>query len=259
MNTMDFGELLGQLAWHIAAIYLLLLAVYGLTGTVISAINRRHPKRRIQTTGCPPERVRADISQSIRSLLVIAGFLGTGLVLQSHGLGWSPLPLTPISIILTFAASLVLFDTWFYWGHRLIHTRPLYRRVHRWHHLSVTPTAWSNNSDTFLDNLVLQSYWLAAIFIIPISPWVLVAHKVYDQVTGMIGHAGYEYFAGPSARWPSPMVATVFHDQHHEHFTCNYATHFSVWDRLMGTAHRDYDAIVKSFENDETDVAASSR
>ena len=129
--------------------------------------------------------------------------------------------------MLGFLASLLLFDTWFYWGHRLIHARALYPRVHRWHHLSPTPTIWSNNSDTLLDNLFLQSYWLVAPLLLPIPAAVLVAHKIFDQVTGMLGHAGYEHFAGPLARWPSPMLATLFHDQHHKHFTCNYATHFS--------------------------------
>jgi sterol desaturase/sphingolipid hydroxylase (fatty acid hydroxylase superfamily) len=257
MNMTGSGEIILQLAWHIGAVYVLLLAIYGLTGTILGAVNRRHPKRKIQKSDCPPERVRADIAQSIRSLLVISVFLGAGLVMQSRGWGWSPPPATPVNVTLSLVASLILFDTWFYWGHRLIHTRPLYRRVHRWHHLTVTPTAWSNNSDTFLDNLVLQSYWLVVIFMIPINPWVLVAHKIFDQITGMVGHAGYEYFAGRAARWPSPMVATIFHDQHHKHFTCNYATHFSFWDRLMGTARRDYDETVKRFEGDETGGAIS--
>ncbi len=245
---MNFDEVVHQAGLNIAGIYLLLLTIYVAVGSGISAINRRNPGRRIQSNECPPDRVRADVVQSIRSLLVISAFLGLGLTLQSNGWGWTPLEPTPVNLLLGFLASLVLFDTWFYWGHRLIHTRPFYRRIHRWHHLSPTPTAWSNNSDTFLDNLFLQSYWLVAIFIIPISPWVLVVHKVYDQITGMIGHAGFEYFAGPGARWPSPMVATVFHDQHHKHFTCNYATHFSLWDRIMGTMHTDYDESVRGLE-----------
>ena len=41
---------------------------------------------------------------------------------------------------------------------------------------------------------------------------------------------------------PSPMIGVTFHDQHHEHFLYNYATHFSHWDRLMGTIHPDYDS-----------------
>jgi sterol desaturase/sphingolipid hydroxylase (fatty acid hydroxylase superfamily) len=32
------------------------------------------------------------------------------------------------------------------------------------------------------------------------------------------------------------------HDQHHRYFRCNYATHFTLWDRLMGTLHPEHDA-----------------
>ena len=69
-----------------------------------------------------------------------------------------------------------MFDAWFYWLHRLIDRRRLYRRVHRWHHLTVTPVVWSNNSDRLIDNLFLQSYWLVAHFLVPAAPAVLLVH-----------------------------------------------------------------------------------
>ena len=137
--------------------------------------------------------------------------------------------------------SLVVFDTWFYWFHRLIHTRRLYRRVHRWHHMTVTPVVWSNNSDRLIDNLFLQSYWLVAHFLVPAAPAVLLAHKIYDQITGVAGHSGWEH-GGVWCRPPSPLVGVTHHDQHHRYFRCNYATHFTWWDRAMGTLHPDHDA-----------------
>ena len=113
--------------------------------------------------------------------------------------------------------------------------------MHRWHHLTVTPVAWSNNSDRLVDNLFLQSYWLVAHFLVPAAPAVLLAHKLYDQVTGVVGHCGYEH-GGAWCRPPSPLVGVTHHDQHHRYFRCNYATHFTWWDRLMGTLHPEHDA-----------------
>src|SRR5207244_12153622 len=113
--------------------------------------------------------------------------------------------------------------------------------VRRSHHLTVTPVAWLNKRDLLVDNLVLQSYWLFARFLVPAAPAVLLAHKLYDQVTGVAGHSGYEHGGG----WcwpPSPLVGVTHHDQHHRYFRCNYATHFTVWDRVMGTLHPDHDA-----------------
>lgn len=157
--------------------------------------------------------------------------------------------------MLTLLVSLVLYDAWFYWGHRLMHTRPLYR-FHAHHHQSLVPTPWSNNSDTMVGAFVEQSYFLFAPFFLPVPPEVLIAHKIYDQVTGMIGHAGHEYFASPSARAPWPLLCTTFHDQHHSHFRYNYANTFSAWDRLMGTVHPTYDATVERFEKPERVEAA---
>jgi sterol desaturase/sphingolipid hydroxylase (fatty acid hydroxylase superfamily) len=89
---------------------------------------------------------------------------------------------------------------------------------------------------------------LAALEGQPIPPEVIIAHKLFDQVTGIAGHAGHEYFAAPSNRSPWPMLCTTFHDQHHGHFNYNYANTFSWWDRLMGTIHPRYDEIVERFE-----------
>ena len=114
---------------------------------------------------------------------------GTGHWLYSE-FGWGLRPLDGIvGMAVSFVLSLVVFDAWFYWFHRLIHTRPLYRRVHRWHHMTVTPVVWSNNSDRLVDNLFLQSYWLVAHFLVPAAPAALLAHKIYDQITGVAGHS----------------------------------------------------------------------
>jgi sterol desaturase/sphingolipid hydroxylase (fatty acid hydroxylase superfamily) len=150
---------------------------------------------------------------------------------------------------------MVIFDAWFYWLHRLIHSQWLYRTVHLWHHETVSPEVWSNNSDLIVDTLFLQSYWLVAHFLIPVSPWVLIAHKLYDQVTGVIGHSGYEH-AGRIAWPPSPFVSVTHHDQHHRFGRCNYATHFTLWDRFMGTLHVTHDSEAK--RNIARDVSAPS-
>jgi len=225
----------------VAGLYLLLLAVYFASCAVIERLSRPLAGAKIQARQTAPELVRRDRRQSIRSLFGIAVMFGAGQwAYIGLGLGFHA-PSSVTGTVLSLAASLVLFDAWFYWFHRLIHARPFYAWVHRWHHLTVTPVGWSNNSDRLIDNLFLQSYWLLAHLLIPIAPWALLAHKLYDQVTGVIGHSGYEH-GGRWCRPPSPLVGVTHHDQHHRFFRCNYATHFTWWDRLMGTLHPDHDA-----------------
>ncbi len=228
--------------------YSMLVAIYVLLGLAVVQLNRRlGQQKKIQRREPRAGDVRRDVRQSLLSLLTLSLFLGAAITLQQAGYGWRPLAPGWLNNGLMFLLSLVVFDSWFYWGHRLLHWRPLYRRIHAWHHRSVTPTVWSNNSDTFLDNCIIQSYFLLAIFILPIAAPVLVAHKIFDQVTGMVGHSGYEYSPGPLSRFPWPLLGVTFHDQHHQKFHCNYATHFSWWDRLMGTLDPDYDSKLKAF------------
>jgi lathosterol oxidase len=229
-----------------AATYAVLLACFFATAFVVTQLNRRRPAAKIQKDReTPRHHARRDLRQSVVSLATIAAFFALGSVLYGRlGLGFGSGDVTVGSAVASFLGSLVLYDTWFYWLHRLLHRRPFYRAIHKWHHLTTTPVVWSNNSDTFLDNCVLQSYWIIAHFLLPISPLVLLAHKALDQITGTIGHSGHEY-GGSLSLPPSPLVSVTHHDQHHRYFVCNYATHFTWWDRLMGTLHPEHDAAVR--------------
>jgi sterol desaturase/sphingolipid hydroxylase (fatty acid hydroxylase superfamily) len=121
-------------------------------------------------------------------------------------------------------------------------------RFHALHHTSVSPTVWTNHHETIVEALLNQLYYFVIVFFLPI-PWqVLVVQKIYDQISGMLGHAGYEHFASPAARQPWPLASTVFHDQHHGYFRFNFAHTFSFWDRAMGTLHPRYDSTVTEFE-----------
>jgi Delta7-sterol 5-desaturase len=238
------SERLISWALIVAATYALLVAVYLLCCLTVERLNRRIASAKIQMRTTPAAQIRRDRNQSLFSLAAIAAMFGTGHWLYAE-FGWGIRPFEGIvGAVVSFVLSLVVFDAWFYWFHRLIHTRRLYRRVHRWHHMTITPVVWSNNSDRLIDNLFLQSYWLVAHFLVPAAPAALLAHKLYDQITGVIGHSGWEH-GGVWCRPPSPLVGVTHHDQHHRYFRCNYATHFTWWDRMMGTLHPDHDAELK--------------
>jgi len=226
----------------IGAAYAALLVTYYATCRVVLRLNAGATK--IEPRQTPRSQIRRDQRRSVLMLLVIAVLFGCGHWTYAT-LGWGFRAWPGVSgMAMSFILSLVLYDTWFYWLHRLIHTELFYRKVHQRHHLTVPPVVWSNNNDRLVDNLLLQSYWLFAHFFFPAAPAVLVAHKLYDQVTGIIGHSGHEH----GGRWcwpPSPLVGVTHHHQHHLYFRCNYANHFSWWDRAMGTLHPNHDSELK--------------
>jgi Delta7-sterol 5-desaturase len=240
------SELGCRLLIDFTIIYGGLITIYFVVGALVSFTNRRlDAARKIQKKTTPDELVVRDMAQSTFSLAHISLFLALGLSMRELGFGFQPWgprfgPIAP-----SFILSLVLFDAWFYWGHRLLHTRLLYRIAHHWHHAVTTPNVWSNNSETFLDNLILQSYWMIAPLVFPAPTLVFLVHKIYDQVSGMIGHSGYHYNAA-MARFPSPLLAVIHHDQHHRYFKYNFATHFVVWDRVMHTLHPGYDPLLEN-------------
>lgn len=224
-----------------------LIAYFGLGGA-LHWWNQRHPDRRIQKDRRGEEKMREEIIRSVWALIPISALMAGGIWAQRHGFTlFAPLELSIWSFLGMFAVTLLLFDAWFYWAHRLMHWRPLYK-YHRVHHKSLAPTVWSNYSDDVVDAVVHQAYLLILPILLPVPAVVIVAHRLLDHVNGQIGHAGFEYFASPTARAPFPGLCTTFHDQHHELFNYNYGNFFSFWDRAMGTIHPNYDDKVRHME-----------
>ncbi len=246
-----------------AIVYAAHLAVYFGVGGFLIWINRFYPDRRIPAMSGRDRRARmsaaAEIKQSLKTLVGTA-FCTAGALYMQH-LGWTlaPLELTPISAAWTFVATLILHDAWLYFEHRLMHTKPFYRRFHLRHHRAVAPTVWTNDAFSVTDAFLIQSFFLLLPFVIPIPPLVLIGCRTFDQIKGMVGHSGYEHFAGRWARAPSPLIATIHHDLHHQHFNVNFGNQLSIWDRICGTLDPDYDRLVKEMEEGRPPVRLAER
>ncbi|UTV39272.1 sterol desaturase family protein (plasmid) [Ensifer adhaerens] len=232
----------------LAAIYAATVALYFILGYGITWLNDRNPERRIQKGRRGEKRKAIEIRQSMASILVTCTSVAIGLFVQYKG--WtlfSPWEFRWWAAVPLFVLCMVLFDAWFYFAHRLLHTK-LFYKYHLLHHRSVAPTVWSNDSIGLVDTAMSQGYYAVITFLVPFPPIILLAHRLFDQINGTFGHAGFEYFASRTARYPSPMLCTTYHDQHHAEFKYNYANYFSFWDRVMGTVAPNYDRRVAAFE-----------
>jgi len=144
------------------------------------------------------------------------------------------------------AGSLLLLvlahDAWFYWTHRLLHARPLYRWTHLTHHRSVAPTPWAAYSFSPVEALVQAVFLPLMLLVLPLHSltiFVFLAHMILRNV---LGHAGVEllprrWLAGWWGRW---LTTTLHHDLHHAQGRANYGLYFTWWDRLCGTEHTQY-------------------
>lgn len=239
-----------------------LLTIYFSFGTFAEWLTARCPERKIQPNRDGLKRKWADIRVSFKKLFLSAFLLSFGYAAREAGWTVTPMDLTWWSFLLWFAIGMLIFDFWFYVTHRMLHWKPLYR-FHAQHHKNVAPTVWSNDCTGSVDTIMEHSFYLAIWFITPSPAVVIFAIRIFNQFVGMIGHSGFEFFASPVAKRPWPFVCSTYHDLHHSSFNYNFANTFSIWDRVFGTAHPGYDAMVINWYQPrtkaETGAAADKR
>ncbi|MES2022149.1 MAG: sterol desaturase family protein [Pseudomonadota bacterium] len=189
------------------------------------------------------DRVR-EIASSLRTCLVyllvaipLAWAMHAGLLSRdaaAHSLGY---------ILLLLAAMIVGHDAYFYWTHRAMHTRWLYKTFHRHHHRSVTPSPWTAYSFATPEAFVNALYfplWLSLVATPHVVTFSFLGVQIFRNT---VAHAGLElhprwWLRTPLTSWIS---TTTHHDLHHNGaFQHNYGFWFTYWDRLMGTEHPQY-------------------
>lgn len=149
--------------------------------------------------------------------------------------------------IFSWAWMLFLHDTWFYWMHRAMHHKVLFKYVHLVHHKSTNPSPWTAYAfhpiEAFLEVMIVP---LIA-FTLPVHMPALGLFFLFQIIYNVYGHLGFElYPQGFHKTWIGRWINTsVAHNLHHKRFTGNYGLYFLFWDRIMGTLRVDYD---KTFE-----------
>ncbi len=152
-----------------------------------------------------------------------------------HGWGW---------FALSIAAAIVLHDAYFYWTHRLMHHRRLFRFFHRVHHLSHNPTPWAAYAFQPTEAVVQAAIFPLAVIVMPMHPLAFAIFMGWQITYNVLGHSGYEFHPRWLMRSPLRWVLNTptNHAMHHETLRGNYGLYFNFWDRLMDTNHRDYEA-----------------
>jgi sterol desaturase/sphingolipid hydroxylase (fatty acid hydroxylase superfamily) len=125
-------------------------------------------------------------------------------------------------------------DTLFYWLHRLLHHRLLYRHLHKQHHEFKSNVgwagAWFNPAEEAINVLPFAVGPLAqGVHLAVLLAWVVV--RINELVDA---HSGYEC---PFSPWEllSFQGGADRHEFHHSHNVGSFGSFFNVWDRLMGT------------------------
>ncbi len=122
----------------------------------------------------------------------------------------------------------------FYFGHRLLHVKFLYRRYHALHHANIQVGPWSGLSMHPVEHVIY--------FSTVVVQWLIALHPVnalYQlQLAAFMpapGHSGYEKMN--VCNGVDLAAGSYFHYQHHKYFECNYGGSLMPLDKWFGTFH----------------------
>ena len=133
------------------------LACVVLVWGLLHVVLRKRLAHRLITTWPSRADLRREITYSFSSLLVVAA--GGAVMLAMVVSGVAEIYADPLQhgwpwLLASLPVAIVLHDAYFYWTHRLMHTRWLFRHVHVVHHRSRHPSPWAALSFHPLEALV---------------------------------------------------------------------------------------------------------
>jgi len=188
-----------------------------------------------------------EVSSSLRTVLVFGVTTLATVIGVEAGVIRLEIENAPLfTVVWHFALIVVLHDAYFYWIHRAMHTKALFKATHLHHHKSRTPTPWTAYSFSSWEAAAEAAFvplFLFATSILGLSfagfaMFLFLWHMIIRNV---MAHAGHELFpAGWVDNRLTDWISTTTHHDLHHSSRGNYGFYFTWWDRLMGTEHPRY-------------------
>lgn len=141
-------------------------------------------------------------------------------------------------IILTIFIVNIWHEIHFYFTHRLIHWKPLYKAIHALHHKNTNPGPWSGISMHPIEHIIYFSGVLIY-FIIPIHPFHIIFHLTKFAIGPGLSHSGFHKLS--LGKRTAVNTKHYLHYLHHRYFECNYGAGLDgsilPLDKWFGTFH----------------------
>lgn len=135
-------------------------------------------------------------------------------------------------------------DMYFYWTHRIMHHKLLFRTWHLEHHLARSPTPMTSMRMSIPEAFVQSGFFVLWGALMPDSPLSFKIVLFYIIFIGAVGHSGYEWTQLSLKKYPwlAFFTTVMHHDMHHlGSYNTNYGIHYTFWDRLCGTHNYAYE------------------
>ena len=137
-------------------------------------------------------------------------------------------------LFLSFILMILLHDAYFYWTHRLMHHKHLFRWTHGTHHIFKNPTPWCAFAFHPFEAILSMGIIPLIVFFMPWHYYSFIAFISFMTLYDVYIHLGFEL---PGIAKRSLNNTSALHDLHHEKISGNYGLYFTFWDRIMNTYH----------------------
>ena len=234
----------GKVMRNTSATYLLLAGVC--FGFFYLWKRKKYLKHKIQQRFPEQKHIIREIKYSTATVLVFTGMIM--FVVFASKKGWTRIykPADKYGRLYYLASimlMIIMHDSYFYWTHRLMHWKPLFKSVHRIHHLSNNPTPFAAYAFHPLEAVVEAGIIPLVAFTVPYHRSAMGIFSLYSLMLNVLGHLGYELFPQGFAshrlfKWHN---TSTHHNMHHRLVKYNYGLYFNFWDRMMNTNHPDYE------------------
>lgn len=226
-------------------IFLALLVRYFLAaGLFYSYYNIKHVEKykneRLSQKKLKKKQIQKEIYYSIKSSAIFAVF-GAGVywlwLKDLTAIYLDPAKYSywylPLSLLLIF----LLHETYYYWVHRWMHHPKVFRKVHKVHHDSLTPTAWTAFSFHPWECLIEAFILPLIIIFLPVNIFILGFYLLLMTLSSVINHLDIEIYPKffLKSKFGKLVIGATHHHYHHEEFQTNYGLYFTFWDKWMKT------------------------
>jgi sterol desaturase/sphingolipid hydroxylase (fatty acid hydroxylase superfamily) len=232
--------------------------VAGAAYLVVRAWRDRLPHRVVRELAKAPQ-MRREVAYSALTI-VLFSLVGTGLWFGARAgvfrlyddvaeYGW-------VYFAVSIALLVVLQDAYFYWTHRAMHHKRVFRHVHLLHHLSRDPSPWAAYAFAPAEALVHAAFVPLVALVVPVHHVALFVFLTIMISRNVLAHLGIELAPASLTRRFGWSTTTTHHALHHHRPHGNYGFYFTWWDRAMGTTDATYEATFESLTRAATPARA---
>jgi len=193
--------------------------------------------------------LRQEWKHTIISLLI---FLLVGILMDQLQLrGYSRIYFQPGDFpwwytVLSVPGLFLLYDAYFYFMHRLLHTGIFFRKVHIFHHKFHSPNPVTAYAFHPVEAIFQIGFLPLVMAVLPLYQGVLYFFVAFLFVVSTYGHLGFELRAGKKGMFKIFNTA-IHHYLHHKNVHYNFGFYLNFWDKIFGTNDPDYFAKMERF------------